>query len=381
MTRRPRRWQTVLAAPMIAGTLLLGAGGCGLDLHDVPMPSLISGPTWELTAAFDSALNLPVESPVKVDGRIVGQVRSIDVEDYRALVTMDILQTTHLHAGTTAEIRLTSPMGTAFVELVDAPKPKKRLADGAVLDAAATTRAPDVADLLSSLSVVVTGGAFADIKTIVDELNVALDSNSPTVRGLLRSLDRTMADLNRHTPQFDAALDSVDRLSRLLAADMPVLVTAVRDLEPAVVALHSQRDDLLGLLEVVRQLGDTSEVVVADIRDDLVDVLDDTAPILATLAKSRRTIDRSLRGLIEFGTRTDNASPGDYSNFDLTLLLDPLGLDPVPKNPDVPAGEPDLPNLPGVPVVPGLEDLLGVDLGLNDALEDLLGGLLNPGGG
>ncbi len=351
-----RRW---IVAPALALTVLVGGGGCGLDLHDVPMPALISGPTWELSAVFESALNLPVESPVKVDGRIVGQVRSIDVQDFRAVVTMDVLETTLLREGAHAEIRLTSPMGTAFVELVDGPESRPNLADGARLAEDVTTRAPDVADLLSSLSVVVTGGAFADVRTIIRELNVALDSNSPTIRGLLSGLDRAMTDLNAHTPQIDAALDAVDRLSGQLADDMPVLVTAIRDLDPAIRALDSQRGELMQLLRTVRKLGNTSETFINATRDDLLAVLDNTGPVLSTLARSRTNLNRTMRGLIEFGRRTDDASPGDFSNFDLTLLLDPQGLDPVPENPEAPAGQVPLPNLPGIPVLPGLEDLLG----------------------
>ncbi len=354
-----------IAAPILALGVLFGGAGCGLDLHDVPMPSLISGPTWELEAVFDSALNLPLESPVKVEGRIVGQVRSIDVQDYRAVVTMDLLDEVRLHEGTTAEIRLTSPMGTAFVELVDGAGQRPQLAAGTRLAEDVTTRAPDVADLLSSLSVVVTGGAFADVRTIVRELNVALDSNSPTVHGLLAGLDRVMTDLNDHTPQIDAALTSVDRLTRRLGDDMPMLVTAVRDLEPAIRALDSQRGDLLRLLRTVRELGSTSETFIGAVRDDLVAALDHTGPVLRTLAESRTDLNRTMRGLIEFGIRTDDASPGDFSNFDLTLLLDPKGLDPVPQNPDAPAGQPQLPDVPGIPVLPGLEDLLG---GLLDPL-------------
>src|SRR3546814_16606241 len=78
---------------------------------------------------------------------------------------------------------LTSPMGTAFVELIDGKG--ENLPEGSVIGLASTTKSPDVADLLASLSVVVTGGSFADIKTIIDEVNVALDQNTGDVRELM----------------------------------------------------------------------------------------------------------------------------------------------------------------------------------------------------
>ncbi|WP_110206397.1 MCE family protein [Nocardioides daejeonensis] len=318
-------------------TVALLLCGCGLDLHDVPMPRLVDGPTRTLTAEFESALNLPVESPVKLDGRIVGQVEAIDVVDYRARVRMAVSTAVTLHEGTRAEIRLTSPMGTAFVELVDGRR-SALLATDAVLGPDATTRAPDVADLLSSLSVVVTGGSFADVKTIVDELNVALGGNAPVVRSLMGRLNRVVTDLNAHTASFDAALDAVDRLSGRLAADAPVLVEAIRAIDPAVRALGDQRADLMRLLDTVHRLAGTGKEVIPALRDDLVATLEHTGPVLAALTRNRENLNRTMRGLIEFGRRTDAASPGDFSNFDLTLLLDPQGLDPAPGQPEQPRG-------------------------------------------
>ena len=60
--------------------------------------------------------------------------------------------------------------------------------------------------------------------------------------------------------------------------------------------------------------------------------------MLAALTRYRENLNRTMRGLIEFGRRTDAASPGDFSNFDLTLLLDPQGLDPAPGQPEQPRG-------------------------------------------
>lgn len=324
----------LLAAPVLCLGLLFG--GCGLSLDDVPMPALIEGPTYELTAVFENALNLPVDSPVKWGGRTVGQVVAVEVSDYRAEVEMVITEGTAIRAGGRAEIRLTSPMGTAFVELLDGPDGNAPLADGATIEVASTTRAPDVADLLSSLSVVVTGGAFADIGTVVDELNVALTGNAPAARALLSGLDRTLTDLNAHTDEFDRALRGVNRLSRRLADDAPYLVQAVRDLRPAVRALEGQQDDLLQLLGKVRRLGDSTEAFTDAVRVDLAKTLRSAGPVLDSLRRSQSNLVRGMRGLIRFGTLTDDASPGDFSNFDLTLLLDPDGLNPTTGQPQQP---------------------------------------------
>ncbi|MDP2775591.1 MAG: MCE family protein [Nocardioides sp.] len=330
----------------------LGSTGCGLELQDVPTPSLVSGPTYEMDAVFDSALNLPPEAPVKLQGATVGQVESIEVQDYEAHVGMLIVEDTRLHDGVRAEIRLTSPMGTAFVELIDGSGAE--LDEGGTIPVASTLRAPDVSDLLSSLSVVVTGGSYGDIKTIVDELNVALTGNTDEVRSLVGRLDSSLRSLNAHTDDIDLTLAGLDRLSTALAADAPVLSKAVTELSPTVRALARQRTSLMALLGQVRRFGVTTERVVTGSRRDLVTAVRELGPVLRSLNRSRRHLVPILDGILEFGRKTADASPGDYSNFDLTFELDPTAL------------EPDLNELPG-PDLPGLPDLPPL-LGLDDAL-------------
>lgn len=362
-----------LVAVVLALALVGGAGGCSLSLRDVPMPKLVDGPTYEVDAVFDSALNLPVDSPVKLDGATIGQVSEVRVEDYRAHVSMEIVNDQRLRAGARAEIRLTSPMGTAFVELVDGPRSRRPLVEGSTIPVERTTKSPDVDDLLSALSVVVTGGSFADIRTIVTELNTALRGNKGNVRQLLGRLDDTVTNLNRHTGLFTSALDRLDTLSTQLARDTPKLVDATETLTPAVRALSRQRKDLVGLLEKVGRLGDSSDSLLQATRTDLVAVLRDAVPVLDTLVRRQKDLTRSFRGLIEFGRKTDVASPGDFSNFDLTFLLDPEALDPL-------AGQ----TPPKDPEVPDTEEPPGLPLGLSEAeggLRKLLKGLGGAGTG
>ncbi|WP_121258872.1 MCE family protein [Nocardioides ferulae] len=320
---RPRLL-TPLAAALAA--VVLGTSACSPELRDVPMPGLVSGPTRSVDAVFDSALNLPLDAPVKLDGSTVGQVSAIEVRDYRAHVTMDLLESVPLHEGARADIRLTSPMGNAFVELTDGTGAV--LPAGSALPVGATGQAPDVSDLLSALSVVVTGGSFADVKTIVEELNTALTGRTRRVRSLLGRLDRTLTSFAAQTERFDRTLAGIDRLGRRLAADTPFLTEAVAEVRPTVRALTRQQDDALALLAEVRRFGDVGTEVLTRTRGDLVRSLRELEPVLDSLLRTRGRMVPIMRGILEFGSRTDAASPGDYSNFDLVFDVDPSALVP-----------------------------------------------------
>lgn len=316
--------RALAGAAAVLATLLLGTG-CGLRLEDVPMPSLVGGDTYAVTIEFSDALNLPVDAPVKLDGATVGQVTAVEAGDYVAEVHVALSTTVRLPATSTAEIRLTSPMGTAFVQLLPGGDGAP-LAEGDVLPVAATGTAPDVTDLLSSLSTVVTGGTFGDISTIIKQLNVALTGNAGDVRRLFRRLDAAVTDLDSQLPRVDRLTAALDRLTTRLAGDLPEITDALTDLTALVTSLDRQRADLVLAMESLSQFDAVATPLTRAVRADLLEQLQDMRPVVRTLLDERANIDGVMKGLIAFASGSDEAAPGDFANFDLTFLLDPEAL-------------------------------------------------------
>lgn len=312
-----------VAALLVA--LGLGTAGCGLSLEDVPLPSLVDGPTYQVTVEFADALNLPVDAPVKLDGATVGQVTSVEAGEYVAEVELALSTSVRLTDRSRAEIRLTSPMGTAFVQLFPGTSGKV-LAAGDTLPASATGSAPDVTDLLSSLSTVVTGGSFTDISTIITQLNTALTGNAGDVRRLLARLDVAVTDLNADFPRVDRLTAALDRLTKRLAGDLPEVTRSLTDLTDLVSSFDAQRRDLVLAMESLNRFDAVATPLTAAVRRDLVAQLKDMRPVLTTLLRGRADIDGVMKGLIAFARGSDRAAPGDFANFDLTFLLDPEAL-------------------------------------------------------
>lgn len=315
-----RGWVAAVALAVGAGT-----AGCGLSLEDVPLPSLVDGPTYDLTVEFEDALNLPVDAPVKLDGATVGQVTSVEAGEYVAEVGLALSTSVRLTDTSRAEIRLTSPMGTAFVQLFPGTG-GELLAAGATLPAAATGSAPDVTDLLSALSTVVTGGSFSDISTIITELNTALTGNAGDVRRLLARLDTTVTDLSAEFPRVDRLTAALDRLTTRLAGDLPEVTRSLTDLTALVRSFDRQRADLVAAMDSLHRFDVVATPLTRAVRADLVAQLEDMRPVLRTLLAGRKDIDGVMRGLVAFASGSDKASPGDFVNFDLTVLLDPDAL-------------------------------------------------------
>lgn len=330
-----------LLAAALVSSVAGATAGCGLGLDDVPLPDLVAGPTYSVTLEFADALNLPVDAPVKLDGATVGQVTAIEAGAYVAEVEVALSETVELRAGSRAEIRLTSPMGTAFVELYPAGRGRV-LAAGDVLRATSTGTAPDVTDLLSALSTVVTGGSFDDISTIITQLNVALTGNAGDVRVFLGRLDRAVTDLASDLPLVDRLTAAVGRLASRLESDLPVITRSLVDLTDLVESFEDQRAELVAALDSLRRFDAVATPLTRAVRDDLLGQLADMRPVVRTLLDGRRDIDGIMNGLIAFASGSDRAAPGDYVNFDLTFTADLEALleyhrgDEPPVEPDVP---------------------------------------------
>src|SRR5207248_7801414 len=104
-----------------------------------------------------------------------------------AILTQEANRGVALPPSPAARVPPTSLLGEKFLELaspVDQP-PLGRLADGAVIPVARTSRATDVAEVLGALSLLLNGGGVDQIRTIATELNAALAGHEPQLRALL----------------------------------------------------------------------------------------------------------------------------------------------------------------------------------------------------
>jgi phospholipid/cholesterol/gamma-HCH transport system substrate-binding protein len=305
----------------------LSMGGCAnATLRDVPMPKVVGGSTYEVTAVFDNVLGLPEQAAVKLDGATIGEVGTITTADYAARVGLQISDKFRLPSDVQAEIRFGSPMGEAFVELTDPGTSTSTLPEGGVIERRATSSAPSIGNLLSATSTLVTGGSYADMKVIITELNNAMRGNGPGVRQLIHELDGMVTRLNEHTEQFDQALDSMQRFSSGLADDRTLVGESLDTFEPAIATLSDQRHEILDLMEQLRDVSGTATTTIDRTRESLLSLLADLKPVLDTLTQNEATFRQIMKGIHDFGKATTSALFGLFLNFDLTTLFDPDAL-------------------------------------------------------
>lgn len=293
--------------------------GCGLSAQNVPLPGKsVPGDTYRVAATFSDALNLTEGAPVKLHGATVGQVTSVSVDDYTAKVDMSVVTTARLHAGASARLRGTTPLGELYVDLADGPKGPE-LPDGSTLSEG--TVAPTIEDTMATTSVFLNGGGITELGTILRESNQALGGREGSARDLLEKLDSTTAELQASTDNLQKTLTSLAGLSTSLRERRSTIRAALRDVGPTARAMRGQVDDLSKLLRHIEKFGVTTSGVIDQVNDDLVSSLRQMGPIFDQMNALEGDLTPAIQKLVAFSKLLDKAVPTRYLNTDLHIHL------------------------------------------------------------
>ena len=132
-------------------------------------------------------------------------------------MTLELRNDTELPDNAIAEIRQTSLLGEKFVSLGPPPEgaDDEPLADGDVIPLERTGRNPEVEEVLGALSLLLNGGGVAQLKTIAEELNQALEGREGSARSVLDQIRILMTQLDDNKADIVDAIESLNRLAHL----------------------------------------------------------------------------------------------------------------------------------------------------------------------
>jgi phospholipid/cholesterol/gamma-HCH transport system substrate-binding protein len=274
---------------------------------------------------FENVLDLVPQSECRVNDVPVGMVTKIDLVDWKAVVTCRLRRSVDLPANAVAAISQTSLLGEKYVAL-SAPQgqtPQGRLTPGAEIPLDRTSRSTEVEEVLSAMSMLVTGGGLEQVSTINHELNAALANHTVQLRDLLNRLDTFVGTLDRQKSQIVTTIDKVDKLSATLAKHNKTIADTIDSTGPAVKVLASQRKDLTKLLVNMDKLGTVATRIINTSQGDTVANLRSLQTILNNTNKASSVLPKILGGLFTFPfpQTVSQAIKGDYGNLFVSLDL------------------------------------------------------------
>jgi len=320
---------------LLLAILPLAGSGCA-QLNAANLPS-VGGPKngYDVSATFDDALNLPIGAAVKLDGASIGQVKEVTAKDFHAEVVMTIDSKIRLAEGTTFQLRPTTALGELYVRVSQGRGPGV-IEAGHRFGVDATGTAPTVEDGLAAASLLLNGGSLGQLRTIVTEINTALDGRTDTVKHFFDGSDRLLKALNASRTDIDKILTALNQTSQLLSARQKQIDRALRLATPIADVLQRDTTRVLSLVRKMRTASATVSGLVDSVGTDFQSVLDRLAPILETLTGAKAQAKSMLLKATALAHQIDDAMPTDYLN--LMMVINATG------------SQIGLPGLPGVQV-------------------------------
>ncbi|MDP9091679.1 MAG: MCE family protein [Actinomycetota bacterium] len=315
-----------MAAITTAAALVLS--GCGFHgLYSatwLPGGPSLGNQSYSIYIVFNDVLDLVPNSNVKVNDVAVGKVTAVDLQGWKARVKVQVRGDVSLPANAQADVRQTSLLGEKFVELSQPPAPvAARLSNGDTIPVTSTQSAPEVEEVLGSLSLLLNGGGLEQIQTITTELNKALHGNEAAVRDLITNqLQAFVGQLDKQKDQITGALTSIAQLAATLNQDKKSLTDALDSFPQALKILADERPKFTTLLQSLANLGSVATRVIASTQTALTSSLQSLQPVLEQLTAAGSDLPNALGFLLTFPFpvgKTTQFVKSDYANLSLHL--------------------------------------------------------------
>jgi len=196
-----RRWSRIAkrSVALVAVALVLSACGSWKGIANVPLPG---GPgtgrhNTTIYVQMPDTLALNVNSRVRVSDVYVGRVRSIELKNWVATLTLDVQPNVKLPKNTLAKIGQTSLLGSQHVQLDPPPDPQGELKNGDTIPLQNSSAFPSTERVLASIATILRGGGIQNLETIQTEVNNLLTGRADQIREFLNKLDTFTDQLNQ----------------------------------------------------------------------------------------------------------------------------------------------------------------------------------------
>ncbi len=332
----------------LAGSLVLT--GCGFDVYKMPLPGGpdVGSDPITVHVQFHDVLDLVPKSTVKVNDVSVGQVTDIDLDGQIADVTLELRNDTKLPQNALAEIRQTSLLGEKFVSLSPPPdgSSSETLSSGDVIPLERSGRNPEVEEVLGALSLILNGGGVAQLKTITQELNLALEGREDSAKSVLNQIKILMTQLDDNRGDIVDAIDSLNQLAISVRGQQGAIDAALDELPSALTSLDKQRGDLVRMLQALNRLSGVGVRVINASKDATIETFRQLQPVLTELVASGDDFVKSFNVFLTYPFVDEvvgrdpqvarNLHMGDYTNLsvevDLSVTGDNSGPPTLPTN-------------------------------------------------
>jgi phospholipid/cholesterol/gamma-HCH transport system substrate-binding protein len=270
-------------------------------------------------------LALNVNSRVRVADVYVGRVRSIELKNWIATLTIDLDPTVKLPVNTLAKIGQTSLLGSQHVQLDAPPDPSSQLLEsGDMIPLKNASAFPTTERTLASIATILSGGGIPNLEVIQTEVNNLLTGRADQIREFLGRLDTFTDNLNQQRNDITRAIDSTNRLLTIVADRNNTLDRVLTEFPPLIKHFADTRDLFADAVVSLGRISNAADAALAPTSDNLHTNLQNLQRPLKQLAKASPYLLGALRLLFTAPFSIENVPKvvrGDYINVSLNVDL------------------------------------------------------------
>jgi phospholipid/cholesterol/gamma-HCH transport system substrate-binding protein len=330
-----RKWSRIasrtLALVMVA--LVLSSCGSWKGIANVPLPGGPGTGSDRMTiyVQMPDTLALNVNSRVRVADVYIGRVRSIELKNWVATLTLDLQPGIKLATNTLAKIGQTSLLGSQHVELEQPPDPSPQLLkNGDTIPLKNSSAFPTTERTLASIATILRGGGIQNLDTIQTEINNLLTGRADQIREFLNRLDTFTDELNQQRQDITRAIDSTNRLLTVVAQRNDTLDRVLTEFPPLIKHFADTRDLFADAVEALGRIGVAADNALAPSSANLHTNLQNLQRPLKQLGRASPYLIGALKFLLTAPFSIENVPKvvrGDYLNVSLVVDLTLSALD------------------------------------------------------
>ncbi|WP_343574572.1 virulence factor Mce family protein [Mycobacterium sp.] len=312
-------------ALVVAALMLSSCGWRGISNLEVPGGPGTGADSYTLYVQVPNTLAINGNSQVMVADVVVGTIKSIDLKNWVATLTLGVEKHVKLPKNATAKIGQTSLLGSQHIELAAPADPSpQRLKNGDTIPLKNSSAYPTTEQTLASLALVLHGGGIPNLEVLQNEVNNIFVGRAPQIRAFLGKLDTFVTQVNQQRDDINHAIDSTNRLLAYAANRSDVLNQVLIDVPP-LIQHFADKDYQKLLINAVDAVGRLSDVVDQSLGTSRKDLHQDLQSLQCPLKELSHAAPDLLGAVKLLGTlpfdidAVPKSLRGDFFNVSLTL--------------------------------------------------------------
>src|SRR3954447_22412205 len=323
-----RKWSRIAirAVALLGIAVVLTSCGGWRGIANVPLPGGPGTGTKKTTiyVQMPDTLALNVNSRVRVADVYVGRVRSIELKNWVATLTLDLQPDVKLPANTLAKIGQTSLLGSQHVQLDAPPDPSGQLKSGDTIPLKNSSAFPTTERVLASIGTILTGGGIPNLEVIQTEISNILSGRGDQIREFLGRLDTFTAELNAQRQDITRAIDSTNRLLSIVAQRNDTLDRVLTEFPPLIKHFADTRDLFADAVTALGRASKATNDALSQANPDIHATLESLRRPLVQLDKASPYLMNALKFMFTAPFSIENIPKvvrGDYINVSLNVDL------------------------------------------------------------